>query len=362
MRLFTLMLLASAIAQAQATGAVAGRVFCADTHTPCRFATVTIQTAPPRSNEGGPLPKAGPSRRHRPGRRVPRRQRRAWRILHPRRARRIHLAIRPGRERGRGRPGALNRVTVTADGTATENLSLARGASLAGTVQYDDGGLGIRLAYYLYCRDSTGKWKLYHNHPGDSSLAPLGLQAHTDDRGHFYEPALPPGTYTVDVELPAALLLPDAIQGTRALTVLLTGGGALRTYYGNRPRLHQATPIELTEGADRSGVDITIPINGLHSVSGALTSKQDRRAFPYGAVRLLDPDDKTVLRETFVGNDGSFAFQYVAAGTYLVEIDPHGNGNQSPVPYEAMTAPIQVETDLAGLTYALKPVKASPVR
>ncbi len=61
MRLFTLMLLAPAIARAQTTGAGAGRGFCADTRTPCRFATVTIQTAPPRRDGSGPQLKDRPS-------------------------------------------------------------------------------------------------------------------------------------------------------------------------------------------------------------------------------------------------------------------------------------------------------------
>ncbi len=163
---------------------------------------------------------------------------------------------------------ALNRIRVDTNQTASIDLTLTRGASISGTVEYDDGGAGILLAYHLYRRDAQGKWRRYTNHPGDSSLAPLGLQAHTDGRGRFREAALPPGVYTVDVELPAATMTPNSILEPHELTVQVHPGDALLTMYGNKHRLAQAEMIELREGEDRSGMDITIPINGLHTVAG----------------------------------------------------------------------------------------------
>ena len=251
---------------------------------------------------------------------------------------------------------ALNRVTVDANQTASIDLSLTRGASLSGTVQYDDGGAGIRLAYHLYRRDGKGKWQRYTNHPGDSSLAPLGLEAHTDGQGRFHERALPPGVYTADVELPGDNPDAELHPGAHELTAQFHPGDALLTMYGNKHRLAGAEPIKLREGEDRSGMDITIPINGLHSVAGTAVAKLDGRPVAEGTAKLLDPTDNTELRRCPLDGNGGFAFHYVPAGAYLLEIAPEGASGKTLSP---ASAPLDVEGDLVGLSYGLAPVRGA---
>jgi hypothetical protein len=51
--------------------------------------------------------------------------------------------------------------------------------------------------------------------------------------------------------------------------------GALSVYSGNVFREKDAKPIEVTAGSERDGADITIPLLGLHSVSGTVTALAD---------------------------------------------------------------------------------------
>jgi hypothetical protein len=56
---------------------------------------------------------------------------------------------------------ALIKINVASAQTTISNLSLARGASLTGTVHYDDGGLAVNVSVSIYRKDSSGKWKVY---------------------------------------------------------------------------------------------------------------------------------------------------------------------------------------------------------
>jgi hypothetical protein len=53
-----------------------------------------------------------------------------------------------------------------------------------------------------------------------------------------------------------------------------------------------------------------------------------------GTVSLLDPNDKAPLRKAEIQNDGSFSFNYVVNGTYLVSIEPAAvrTGGKSAIP------------------------------
>jgi hypothetical protein len=350
-------------------GAVAGHVYCADTHTPCRFASVTIETAPP-AKESGPAAANDPSHSYAASTGLDG----AFRIS----------GVAPGdyyilgRQSGYLSPYdiahsefqdnpslsakaldvALTRITVSSGLTTATNLSLSRGASLTGTIRYDDGGPAITAAVHLFRKDASGKWKPYLNTVGDSLLDAL-FPSHTDDRGHFYEPGLPPGIYCVETRLPEATAAPQTITGRPSLSVAIATGDALRIYNADKYRLRDATPIELHDGEDRSGIDITIPTASLHSIRGSATAKSDGRSVTHGKVSLLDPDDKTTLRETVIQDDGSFIFNYVVNGSYLLQIDALAANTEAKTSqgYEALTTPLLVEGDILDLAYALAPAK-----
>jgi hypothetical protein len=249
---------------------------------------------------------------------------------------------------------ALPRLSVDESHAAVLNLNLTRGASLGGIVVYDDGGPAIGISVRIYRKDSTGTWKIYSS-AGLGKDEPPSLTAHTDDRGRYYKPSLAPGIYTVEANLPDVTLVPDAILGSPNLHVEFTNQDALRVYHGGKYRLREASPIQLTEGQERLDVDLTIPTNGLCTLEGSVVSKADGRVVGQGTVRLLDPTDNEVVRDSTVQKDGSFVFRYIPPGSYLLEAEAHpGKDSAYRGPsYSTLKMPLLVESSLSNLTLAL---------
>ena len=162
---------------------------------------------------------------------------------------------------------------MTAGLTTTSVFNSAAGASLSGTVRFDDGGPASILRLHLYRKDGSGRWKPYLNHSGDPVMAPLGLGTHTDSRGHFTELGLPEGIYCIEIMFPEVVSASDTITGNPSVTYRVSNNNALRIYNGDKFRLRDAAPIELHEGEARSGIDIVIPTSGLHSLHGFVVAK-----------------------------------------------------------------------------------------
>ncbi|MDQ2833712.1 MAG: carboxypeptidase-like regulatory domain-containing protein [Acidobacteriota bacterium] len=344
------------------SGAVSGHLYCADTHAPCRFGTVSIQSAPPAKADSGP-PVHGDGRSYSAATDMDG----AFQIgdvppgdyyilgrfagyISP-----YDVLVNESKDTvSLNSPGlgyALNRITVDAGRTTVSDLTMNRGGTLEGVVVYDDGSPAVNLPTHLFRKDAEGHWKFYTNSSGNSSLATLGMSdAQTDDRGRFYYPGLPPGTYTVEASLREYTFLPGTIVGRQSLEVKVTKGDALGVYFGNKYRQREAAAIELRGSEDHSGVDITMAVVGLHTVRGTVTAKADGSSIKHGTVRLLDPEDKTKLRETEI-QSGSFLLHYVASGSYLVEVNAAGSKDAGA--YEGMTAALLVDGDVDDLAYAL---------
>lgn len=354
-----------AFSQSSAPGAVAGHVYCADTHTPCRFATVNIQAAP-RPRDGTPTssntqPRAYFALTNING---------AFEIDGVEPGEYYILAREPGylsdydlaRNNAQQQITAaspamkqyLSRITVTAGQTTAADVNLRRGASLEGTVRYDDGGLAIGLPVKLYRKSDNGQWKIYKNGARAGTLAVLDFDARTDDRGRFYEPGLPAGSYIVEVTLPNVSMLPMTISGQQSLNVTSTQSDALAVFSGNKFRLKDASPIELDDGEARQDLDIEIPTMGLHTIRG-VAADENGVGVPQGTARLLDPDDKTVLRETQIGQEGVFVFRFVAPGQYLLQVTPQarGSGQRAGSQLRQQTIPLQVVGDMTNLSVTL---------
>jgi hypothetical protein len=227
----------------------------------------------------------------------------------------------------------LPRLRVSPGLTTTSDLTLARGAALDGTVRYDDGGLAELVNIVLYRKDKTGKWNRY----GDSLYAGYRMTSsfRTDDRGRFYLPGLAAGSYRVEASLPQ----PHFIAGV-GTGLSTSGSDSLRVFNGDKYRLKDAPAIELADGEDRTDIEIDIPTDGLHTIQGFITSKPDGRFIMKGTVDLLDPEDKTVLREADIQQDGSFGFNYVVNGAYLVHVAAQADSGV--VQYDSLSAPLLV--------------------
>ncbi|MGC1463542.1 MAG: carboxypeptidase-like regulatory domain-containing protein [Terracidiphilus sp.] len=238
----------------------------------------------------------------------------------------------------------LPRITVSAGMTTSSDLTLSRGASLEGTVRYDDGAPAGFVNFCLYRKSTTGKWNKF----GDSLVAGYRMTsfARTDDRGRFYFPGLPSGFYIVEASLPQTRIIPGIGAGFSS-----NGADSLRVFNGDKYRMKDAPPIELKDGEDNHGIDIVIPTNGLLALQGFIIAKADGHSLSKGTVSLLDPDDKTILREADIQKDGFFAFNYVTSGNYLVQVEAQANAGE--LPYESLSVPLRVGSDMPDLTFAV---------
>jgi hypothetical protein len=348
------------------TGSLSGQVICSDTRTPCRFASVTIQSlssalesaskehATPVSfststNLGGFYSISGvpPGDYYVIGRLAG--------YTNPYDL----LTTELGGDLALSRTAldaALPTVHVGANQTTRSNLVLSRGASLSGVVRYDDGAVAIALAVHLWRKDHGGIWKPYRNGSGSDQLAPLFSAMHTDERGRYFAPGLPPGQYLIEADLPETSIIPSTITGRQSLNISIKRGDALKMFSGDKYRLREAASYDLHEGDSLSVDDITIPTVGLSSIEGVVTAKADGRTLAQAKIQLQDPETKEVYRETDSQQDGTFVFNYVVPGTYGVHVQAAGNDKGSKS-YAPLNTSLVVVGDVSGIDYAVSDSK-----
>lgn len=126
----------------------------------------------------------------------------------------------------------------------------------------------------------------------------------------------------------------------------------------------------MTAGSERDGSDITIPLLGLHSISGSVTALADGHAINWGSVSLLRADDKSVVRYFHISenpNDGQFNFRFVPDGEYILRVkDPADavgelqqaggvvyTGYKQVHHYASVDMPISVHSDLSNVNLSV---------
>lgn len=318
-------------------GVVSGIVLCTDTGKPARFATVAL-TADPKKGEaydaGDPLPAAETTVTDLDGR---------FRLeavqpghyyafatlegyLDP------ALGLDPDKIRSLSNgweqrqysidqwKDHLSEVTVAVRRVSDVSIQIERAAEIAGTVTFDDGAPAIGMHFQLLRKKEKGGWT-------DVGLALLDswtLHAVSDSHGRFSLTNLPAGQYTV------CTLMPTESQNS-----------APRVCLGNTYRLKDARTVKVQAGEIAGGADIEIPLSGLYTVAGTVTALADGHALGRGTVRLLYADDREKTRETSLLEDGSFSFEYVPEGKYILQVSGARDAEQQvpePAPGDAQAA------------------------
>ncbi len=159
-----------------------------------------------------------------------------------------------------------------------------------------------------------------------SALRARGEGLETNDLGHYRISGLPAGKYIVEATLPTEISSYGGMfGGPVAVAFRIEQAAALSVYTGNVVREKDAKPVEVVAGDARAGVDITIPLLGMHTVSGSVTALADGHAVNSGTVSLLFADDKSELRGSNIPEDGSFNFRFVPEGEYILRITNPGD-------------------------------------
>jgi hypothetical protein len=224
-------------------------------------------------------------------------------------------------------------VHVSADRSAQTEISAVRGAAVEGHVLWDDGGpvSGAIVSVEPTAKEHKPLPPQFGMITGASTF-PL-TPGVTDDRGRYRISGLAPGEYRVK----ATLLTNSHMTFSRGKLVGFTQGAALPVNVYAPAAFHQADakPVKLTAGEERTDEDITYNLNGLHTVSGTVTSAEDHHGIATGNATLVDTTDKTFRRSAGLDADGSFSISFVPAGNYTLQvsgedsvIDPVGQKGQ----------------------------------
>src|ERR1700733_1545717 len=314
-------------AQYSDTGTVTGHVYCADTQKPARFANVRLQPVDAQGGRfggRGGFATTGSDGSFRmtgvspgdyyadvmmPG------------YVQPLRGMRdLQNLAAADRDRISAQ---LTRVSVAANQAANVQVMIYRGATISGTVSFDDGtpAAGVSIQAFVLATTSTGTQTT-----GATQQSIAGF-AQTDDRGQFRVTGLADGTYVVSAA-------PHSI---------------FPIYYGNTIERSKAKKLDVHAGDEVPGTDIQVPAAGMHSVSGVVVSQQDGHALPRASVQLKLSSGDTGTISATTGSDGTFTFTAVPDGKFTVQLS-NAYDPSTRVSYTSTGQPLEVNgTDVSDL-------------
>ena len=324
------------IAKPDPTGTITGHVFCADTNQPGRFAQVSLQ-AIPTASKSKPTATEGfrPAVDTSGAGRVQTGLDGSFTLSHVKPGSYYVVVDKDGYLGPRDifnqkqlddaspemlalRAESIPHVTVEANHTERAEVRLERGASISGTVLYDDGTPASGLQMSLMHKDPNGKWIRSEYNGKFTSWV------HTDDRGNFRISSLLAGDYIVNAELSMASSKTTNMKGPGNMTIQLD----LQTYHFTLPfygtgtaHLSEAKPVTLRAGQDTPGQDMIIPIAKLHKLTGQVAAGRDAHFVNAAKVSLVTREDNKELASTDISReDGLFHFEFVPDGDYILKV------------------------------------------
>lgn len=221
-------------------------------------------------------------------------------------------------------PGTA-RIRVEANQTVRGDEALERGATITGTVTFEDGSPVTAAAVTV--EPAKKPEKPTRSDDDDDLDIGRGMAlamsggikiAVTDDRGQYRVAGLAPGSYHVSVLVAMGNAL--AMKGG-VMNISSMRGATRRTVFAP-DTMHEASAnaIVARAGQETDGADILVNLSGTHSVSGRVASAVDHHPINSGSIALEDTTDKKVTYTGAVAPDGTFTVLYVPAGTYTLKI------------------------------------------
>jgi hypothetical protein len=146
-----------------------------------------------------------------------------------------------------------------------------------------------------------------------ASAVALGLGRASDDRGRYRIGGLQPGTYLVVASTGAAASASDAGRAARLLPV----------YHPGTPSLDGALPVQIDDGRDTIGIDVTLTMSRGARVSGMAVDESG--SAQSGSVRIVaSRRSNAIAFETIAMQlswpGGRFELENVPPGEYVVQV------------------------------------------
>lgn len=223
----------------------------------------------------------------------------------------------------RARIAQLPTITVTGTDSTHLDLRLERGAAVSGRLLFEDGSPAPGWTVSVIKPKSTEDPAEATAAAMNQALAMTGVAQifKTDDLGRYRVSGLAPGDYAV-----RALLIATGV-GISAENLGDGGSGInLAVYSGDTFSRANAKAIHLSAGDELPGVDITIPSRSLHNITGRVYAKSDSHTLNVGNVALNSKDNPALTLTAAIRDDGSFHFEYLPAGTYTITVREAADG------------------------------------
>lgn len=261
---------------------------------------------------------------------------------------------------------ALPQVHVAEAGGGTANITLDRGGVIAGKMQWDDGtpatGVNVSVQSATSATGAPTDMTRAVSQLGGGFGGGLGGFQTSDDRGYFRITGLAPGSYWVRATMTTPTAEPGAGGPQRMSSIVMYAPGKVRRT--------EADTITLKSGEERDDMMFVLNLSALHTVSGHVGAT-DSGNIATGVVRLTDTQDSSLSRMAMIQPDGSFAVQWVPAGTYTLAVSnasnvappAFGRRGQNNSSSGTSYAPFQesltvTDTDVSGVGVTLTPATA----
>lgn len=245
----------------------------------------------------------------------------------------------------------IPRVTINTGLTANIAIHLQRGATISGTVRYDDGSPAISATVQVLQRQQDGSWRSSF---GDT------VRATTDDLGKYRASGMGPGKYVIRYTMRFVFHEEQyAFPEEQPPTPIHMGSEhTFDLYSGGAFRQKDAEIIELKSGAVNNA-DVVIPLAKLHPLTGRVSAFSDGHFLNYGSAELLYADDGTKVGDAPVLRDGIFRFALVPEGQYVLRVQGSdalydGGGSHTTQEYEASTQSVSLSKDTDDVVVQLK--------
>ncbi len=218
----------------------------------------------------------------------------------------------PSREIAARIAATLPVISVQPNSTTVHDVRLERGASLSGTVRFDDGTPFFGAALFLQRKGTDGKWVSTHSYSNRPTV---------DTEGHWEQTGLLAGEYRIQVKME----LNDRKQSSGFSNNTSSSSYTryeLNFYLGDTARSQAAKTVKLEENERAPGQDITIPLSKLHGVFGAVVDAGTGQALNAGTVRLQDAASGESVADTPIDSKTrTFSFPFVPEGEYKLHVD-----------------------------------------
>ncbi len=262
---------------------------------------------------------------------------------------RIHLALPSLR--------SAQKITVLAGQRKSLELEMERGGSIEGRVTFVDGRpahTGMQVAAEIAVNVEV------ETEPGKFSR--FGGAVHTDSTGHYSIDSLPTGRYIVFTAFPG-----DMVSTTRKRV----GTSGRVIFAPGSVRASKAEIIVVQQPRCHAGVDIQVPTQGLHSVTGTVVDASGN-PITDGLIQLYPKGEPELSLSAPPGMHGEFTFSDLPDDEYTVRVESYGEVSflgmtedktgVRMLRHKAPFAPVSTEVTLSGRDAAALVLKISPTQ